>query len=137
MCTNFLRELKEQGIIKVEWIATEENNADLFTKNLQGPLFERHTSVYVRDIDLTDSQREGVEERILSHKQPVNKKATKSESPITEYKSQKNIVEPVMGQGGKKVRFKDLEEEGLNRIQDQGDLGEIPEEIPEMVGKID
>ena len=56
--TNFLRELKEQGIIKVEWIVTGENSADLFTKNLQGPLFERHASVYVNDID----SMEGVEE---------------------------------------------------------------------------
>ena len=67
--TIFLRELKEQGIIKVEWIATGENSADVFTKNLQGPLFERHASVYVSDIYSMDSQREGVEKRILSHGQ--------------------------------------------------------------------
>jgi hypothetical protein len=66
---NFLRELKEQGIIKVEWIATGENSADLFTKNLQGPLFERHANVYVSERLSTDSQREGVEERILGHEQ--------------------------------------------------------------------
>ena len=78
MQTNFLRELKEQGIIKVERIATGENTADVFTKNLQGPLFERHTSVYVSNIDSTDSQREGVEEPILSHDQ------LGIESPVTE-----------------------------------------------------
>ena len=97
---NILRELKEQGIIKVVWIATGENSADVFTKNLHGPLFERHANVFVSDINSTDSQREGVEERILSHEQPMNKNVTKSESPIAEYESQKNIVGPVVGQGG-------------------------------------
>ena len=86
-----------------------------------------------------------VEEKILSHEQPMNKNATKSESPVTEYESQKNIVGPIVGQGRKKVRFKDLEERDQDSIQDQEDLGktpektpeEIPEEIPDTVGKID
>ena len=60
MRTNFLHELKEQGLIKVEWIPTVANSMDLFTKNLQGPLFEKHVNVYVSDMLLTDSQREGV-----------------------------------------------------------------------------
>jgi hypothetical protein len=58
--TNFLRELKEEGILQVEWIPTEANSADMFTKNLQGPLFAKHASVYVSDVLSTDSQREGV-----------------------------------------------------------------------------
>ena len=43
----FLRDLKEDGLIKVKWIPTEDNSTDLFTKNLFGPLFEKHASVYV------------------------------------------------------------------------------------------
>jgi hypothetical protein len=39
----FLRELKEQGLIKVKWLNSEDNSADLFTKNLGGPLFTVHT----------------------------------------------------------------------------------------------
>ena len=39
---NFLRELKEQGILKIEWISGWENLADLFTKNLGGADFKRH-----------------------------------------------------------------------------------------------
>ena len=58
--TNFLHKFKEQGLIKVEWIPTAENSTDLFTKNLQGPLFEKHASVYVSDMLLMDSQREGI-----------------------------------------------------------------------------
>ena len=43
---NFLRKLHEEGIITVKWIPTEENSADLFTKNLSGPTFEKHVAVY-------------------------------------------------------------------------------------------
>jgi hypothetical protein len=30
----FLRELKEKGILRVKWIPGNENDSDLFTKNL-------------------------------------------------------------------------------------------------------
>jgi hypothetical protein len=69
--TNILRELKQQGLLQVEWIPTAENSADLFTKNLHGPLLEKHASVYVSDMLSTDSQREGVTGRVLSHGQLV------------------------------------------------------------------
>jgi hypothetical protein len=42
----FLRDLKEEGIIEVKWIAGDNNRADLFTNNLQSPLFEKHTKMY-------------------------------------------------------------------------------------------
>jgi hypothetical protein len=42
----FLRDLKEEGTISVKWISTKDNSSDLFTKNLAGPEFEKHTSVY-------------------------------------------------------------------------------------------
>ena len=45
----FLRDLKEEGVITVTWIAGDENSADMFTKNLQGPLFEKHVKVYCGD----------------------------------------------------------------------------------------
>ncbi len=56
----FLRELKEEGVINVEWIPTAENSADLFTKNLPGPSFHKHMSVYCGDDEALDSQGEGV-----------------------------------------------------------------------------
>ena len=43
----FLRELKEAGILIVKWVAGSENDSDMFTKNLDGPLFERFASVYL------------------------------------------------------------------------------------------
>ena len=38
----FLRELKEEGVLKIKWKSGEENPSDLFTKNLPGPLSRKH-----------------------------------------------------------------------------------------------
>ena len=40
----FLRQLKEEGLIETSWLPGVENEADLFTKNLPGPAFNKHTS---------------------------------------------------------------------------------------------
>ena len=37
-----LREMKEKGVIKVEWICSENNCSDIFTKNLSGAIFKKH-----------------------------------------------------------------------------------------------
>jgi len=42
----FLRELKEQSLIHTVWKSGEENESDLFTKNLGGAKYDKHTSVY-------------------------------------------------------------------------------------------
>jgi hypothetical protein len=60
---NFLRELQEEGTVEVKWIPTDMNSADLFTKNLAGPAFEKHVSVYCGTdeyMEHVDSQGEGV-----------------------------------------------------------------------------
>ena len=44
---HFLRELKEAGIIKTVWKSGLDMPADLFTKNLPKPLFEKHAAVFV------------------------------------------------------------------------------------------
>jgi hypothetical protein len=56
----FLRELKEEGVVNVEWIPTAENSSDLFTKNLAGPSFNKHVAVYCGADEVNDSQGEGV-----------------------------------------------------------------------------
>jgi hypothetical protein len=62
---NFLRELKEEGVLKVIWFPTNDNSSDMFTKNLMGPMFEKHSKVYVsEEVVSTDSQEEGVGGRI-------------------------------------------------------------------------
>ena len=45
----YLRELKEDKVIKVLWQPTEANEADVFTKNVDGATFERHLKELVSD----------------------------------------------------------------------------------------
>jgi len=40
----YLRELKEQGIVKVVYLRSEDNSSDIFTKNLSAPLFDKHAA---------------------------------------------------------------------------------------------
>jgi hypothetical protein len=44
----FLRELREAGIIVVEWIDTARNTSDLFTKNTDKETFMKHSSTLIR-----------------------------------------------------------------------------------------
>ena len=44
---NFLRKLKEEGILKIEWIPGWENLADMFTKNTGVANFKRHKEAKV------------------------------------------------------------------------------------------
>jgi hypothetical protein len=48
----FLRELKEEGedgvgVLHVLWIPGESNEADMFTKNVSGPSFNKDASFFV------------------------------------------------------------------------------------------
>ena len=45
----YLRELKEKKILKVEWQPTKENEADVFTKNVDGATFERHLGALISE----------------------------------------------------------------------------------------
>ena len=45
----FLRELKQNGLLKVHWIPGTENDSDLFTKNLDRKTFEKHVRKYCGD----------------------------------------------------------------------------------------
>ena len=55
-----------RAVITLKWIPTDENSADLFTKNLAGPAFIKHVMTYCgvdeygKDDDPRDVQREGV-----------------------------------------------------------------------------
>ena len=59
---NFMRELKESGIIEVDWVPTEQNCADMFTKNLPGKAFTRHAQLFCGSVDSDSNliQWEGV-----------------------------------------------------------------------------
>ena len=47
----FIRDLKEAGIFKIEWVPIDEMTADIFTKNLSGPLFEKHAKVLLGEYE--------------------------------------------------------------------------------------
>ena len=58
---NFLRDLKEEGIIHTKWIPGETNPADLFMKNLPGLEFEKHIQIFCgKDQYNGNSKGEGI-----------------------------------------------------------------------------
>jgi hypothetical protein len=48
---NFVRELKEAGMVEINWCKSENMPADLFTKNLGGVQFKKHTTVFCGEDD--------------------------------------------------------------------------------------
>jgi hypothetical protein len=54
---------RDHSWASAKWISTDMNSADLFTKNLPGPAFEKHVDVYCGTDEYkerVDSQGEGV-----------------------------------------------------------------------------
>jgi hypothetical protein len=47
----FLRELKEASVLVIKWIAGSVNEAEIFTKNLDGPTFQQYTRVFTGGIE--------------------------------------------------------------------------------------
>ncbi len=62
VCQTFLRELKEEWKVLVKWLPGKDIDAYLFTKNLDGPAFERFSQVYVGNDEYAPEplSREGV-----------------------------------------------------------------------------
>ena len=46
---HFVREIVEEGVVKIVFIRTADNDADLWTKNVTGELFEKHSDKVVWD----------------------------------------------------------------------------------------
>ena len=38
----FLRELKESGVLRIEWVSTNDNESDIYTKNVDRQTFFKH-----------------------------------------------------------------------------------------------
>jgi hypothetical protein len=53
MRTHFVREYIEDEILKILFIRSEDNTADIFTKNTSEEIFNRHASKFVEDIETT------------------------------------------------------------------------------------
>ena len=43
----FLRELKEAGTLKVKWISRNDNEPDIFVKNVTRPEYRKHVSKFM------------------------------------------------------------------------------------------
>ena len=63
---HFLRELKEQGLIDTTWCQGQDMPADLFTKNLHGPLFNTTRKIFCGHDEYTKASYE-VEENVGTH----------------------------------------------------------------------
>jgi hypothetical protein len=46
---HFIQEVIKDGIINIEFVCSAENDSDLFTKNLNQELYERHTKKFLED----------------------------------------------------------------------------------------
>ena len=44
---HFLRDLKDEGLLITRHVPGDENDADIFTKNVTGPIFQRHLPTFV------------------------------------------------------------------------------------------
>ena len=47
---HFVKEYIEDGVIKIIFVRSEKNDADIFTKNLNAELYERHVAKYIEVI---------------------------------------------------------------------------------------
>ena len=47
-CYHFVQEFIEDGIIKIKFVRSEENKADIFTKNVNQTLFQKHKQNFVK-----------------------------------------------------------------------------------------
>ena len=54
----FMRELREAGTIAIKWFGTDDNYADLYTKNLNGAAFEKHAKVFLGERGFDDKETE-------------------------------------------------------------------------------
>ena len=68
---NWLRELKEKGILLCKWESSLTMSSDLFTKNLGGALFNRFTKVYCGEdkYHSSKSSKQALHDRINGHDQ--------------------------------------------------------------------
>ena len=48
---HFVREHVEDGFIKIVFVKSEENDADIFTKNVGKEAYEKHVSTFLGQVD--------------------------------------------------------------------------------------
>ena len=47
---DFARKYVEKGLIKIVFVKSEENDADIWTKNVKQETYEKHTSKFMKDM---------------------------------------------------------------------------------------
>ena len=47
---HFVRECMEKGLIKIVFVKSEENDADIWTKNVKQETYEKYTSKFMKDM---------------------------------------------------------------------------------------
>ena len=47
---HFVREYVEKGLIKIVFVKSEENDADIWTKNVKQETYEKHTSKFMKNM---------------------------------------------------------------------------------------
>lgn len=52
----YLRELKEEGLMVIKHVPGVDNDADIFTKNVDAQTFERHLPVFVGHDEYMDAK---------------------------------------------------------------------------------
>jgi hypothetical protein len=52
--THYVRESIINGILKIEFVKSEENDADIFTKNVSEEFFEKHSSKFIDKNPITN-----------------------------------------------------------------------------------
>jgi hypothetical protein len=67
---HFVRELIEEGIIKIEFVKSENNDSDIFTKNLGKELFKKHSNKFmsIENDDARRTTRDGQSETDMINK---------------------------------------------------------------------
>ena len=76
----FIRELQEKGILKVKWRSGKDMTADIFTKNLNGPVFEAYAKDFVGDDQYMMKENENIKSE-----EEINRKG-RSQSEIATLK---------------------------------------------------
>ena len=116
---HFLRELKERNIIRINWVSTHENCADLFTKNLQGPIFKKHVQVFCGkdcygNCEPEVSQGEGVRNEYdsisTSDDVKYNSKDSTSKTGTMENTTQDRLIKRRNFKIGRKKKSKEVED---------------------------
>ena len=53
---HFLCELKDEGLLVIKHVSGEDNDADIFTKNVTAAIFNKHIPMYVDKDEYMDAQ---------------------------------------------------------------------------------